>query len=122
MAGAVLDADTMPETPAHATHIDVDRVRITGAPAGTNAVDLRRALRSGLERELANLEPSGSGARSVYIPRLQLRLPAHATESDIAAALARAIAASRGSDTMSPTDRPGSGATGGDALRGIGKE
>lgn len=73
--------------------LDIDRVRITGAPPGLAPARLQAAIRRGLERALAELPVAASAESPLHLPRLRVELPAGAGEAQIGDAVARALAA-----------------------------
>lgn len=76
---------------APAARVTVGSIRIAGAPAGMRTGEFGRALQGGLERALGSSALPRDTRQSHDIQCLRLRLPAGASEIEIAAALARAI-------------------------------
>ena len=67
---------------------------INGARSGPGATGWQRTIASAVDRVASGPDPAALGG-SLSIPRLSLRLPAHAGEREVAAALASAIARER---------------------------
>ena len=87
----------MAESKLNGTRFDIGSITVKGAPAGTSAARLDRAIRQGLAGVLGDSESFGNERFSSDIPRLRLQLTPGATEAQIAEALVLAISrASRG--------------------------
>lgn len=88
----------MADTKPNGTQVNVDSILIKGAPTGTSAARLERAIWLALGRAGGGSGPANGGEHPLDISRLRLQLPPRATEAQIAEALAHAIARARQGD------------------------